>query len=496
MLQVVAESTPLSAVSADVLAVPVFKGGIQGPGTTAVLTDLGLDDLPRTPSFRGDRGQTLRLAAPGRPFSAVLLVGLGRMDAVTPALLREAAGLVAAQTRRERRVVTTLAEVHASRATIEAIAEGFHLGSYRDRRFRGAGSAPGGEEEPADATATILVPSSLLAEARAACDRAATVAAATCLARDLVNAPPATKRPPDLAATVAEAAEAAGLRVTIHDETWLEAHSCGGLLAVGRGSPAPPRLVELVYEPASPLGHVVVVGKGITFDSGGLNLKPAASMPAMKGDMAGAAAVAAAMTALADLGVRVKVTGLLALAENAFGGDAQRPSDVIRMFDGTTVEVGHTDAEGRLVLADALAYGASLEPDSIVDLATLTGAAIQALGPQTAALLTDHDDLADALLAAAGAAGEPLWRLPLVEEMDRTLDSTVADVCNIGDPAGGEAITAALFLRRFVGDAAWAHIDMAGPAAVDKAHARGHLPVGGTGYGVATLLTWLEQRAG
>ncbi len=489
MLQVTAAAGDPRQEAADLLAVPVFKGGIGGPGTAPVLAALGLDAFPVTPDFRGDIGQHLLVTAPGLTAKGVLLVGLGRMDATDPERLRRAAGVAARAARGVERVATTLAEVHANTDAIAAIAEGFQLGAHTDRRFKSAD-----EDAPRLREVVVLVPSSRLTDARAAIEGAERYARATCLARDLVNTPPDRKRPPDLAAAVRRLL-AGACDVTVRDEAALAQQGFGGLLAVGRGSSAPPRLVELRYRPPSPVGHVVLVGKGITFDSGGLSLKRGNHMDWMKADMAGAAAVAGVLSAVADLGVRVQVTGLLALAENLPGGDAQRPGDVVTIHGGTTVEVQDTDAEGRLVLADALDYAVGLKPDAIVDLATLTGGAITAVGQFAAAVMSNDDDLCEALRAAAAVAGESLWPLPLWPDLRRFLDTPVADLNNVGDGGGGSSIIGGLFLERFVGEVPWAHLDIAGPAWTPAELAAHYLPPGGTGYGVRTLLAWLERRA-
>ncbi|WP_370328151.1 leucyl aminopeptidase [Euzebya sp.] len=489
MITIHAASADLADLDVDVVAVGVFKGGIEGPGTAQVLAALGLDDFPITPGFRGDVGQTLRLAAPGQPFGSVLLVGLGRMDGVSPASLRRAAGDVARAVPKARRIATTLAEVHPTRAAIEAVADGLALGSHVAQRFR---SAP---EEVGEREATLLLPSSPLGDAEEAIRRSRTTCAAVAFARDLVNTPPGQARPAEIAEAVTDHLPAE-VRVTVHDEAWLAEHGCGGLLGVGRGSAAPPRLVERTYEPENPLAHVVLVGKGITFDTGGLNLKPGTSMMTMKCDMGGAAAVAGALAAIGELGCRAKVTGLLALAENAIGGDAQRPSDVLTTFDGTTVEVVNTDAEGRLVMADALGYGRSLGADVLVDVATLTGAAVVALGPWTAALMANDDGLARDVADAAADAGEDVWRLPLPVELDAWLESPVADIDNLGRDKGAGALLAGLFLQRFVGDVPWAHLDIAGPAFLGAQDVRGHQPEGGTGFGVTTLVSFLQRQSG
>jgi leucyl aminopeptidase len=311
-------------------------------------------------------------------------------------------------------------------------------------------------------------------------------------ARDLVNTPPAFKRPPDLAARIVELAEAGGMTARVFDEDALREGGFGGLLGVGRGSSVEPRLVELQYAGGGTGDdHVVLVGKGITFDSGGLSLKPSESMVTMKSDMSGAAAVAGAMLAIAELGLRARVTGLLALAENMPGGDATRVSDVLTHRNGMTVEVLNTDAEGRLVLADALAYGQELEPTAMIDLATLTGGQVVALGNRIAGLMGTDDQLLSTLSEAGAAAGEPLWRLPLPQEYREHLNSEVADLKNIGKPRQAQTIVAGLFLKEFAGDVPWAHLDIAGPAFDDSGDG-GIIPKGATGFGVRTLVRYLE----
>ena len=283
------------------------------------------------------------------------------------------------------------------------------------------------------------------------------------------------------------------------DEHELAAQGFGGILAVGMGSVRPPRLVELAYSPPGPrngrLPHVVLIGKGITFDTGGISLKPSDSMVAMKTDMAAAGAVLAVLSALAELQVKVRVTGLLACAENMPSGSAMRPSDVITHYGGRTVEVLNTDAEGRLVLADCLAYAdARLRPDSMVDIATLTGAVGIALGRRDAALFATDDTLAAALGRAADASGERVWRMPFVEDYRSAVDSDVADLSNIATkPArfSGGSIIAALFLREFAGARPWAHLDIAGTGRADSESEE--ITRGATGYGVRLLLRWLEN---
>jgi leucyl aminopeptidase len=321
--------------------------------------------------------------------------------------------------------------------------------------------------------------------------RAEVVARAVALARDLANTPSGLKSPEWLASEAARLVEGTGIEIRIRREGELAAEGFGGILAVGGGSARPPRLIELRYGPAGASTHVVLVGKGITFDSGGLSLKPNEGMIAMKTDMAGGAVVIATLCALAELGADIRVTGLVAAAENMPSGSAYRPGDVITQYDGRSVEVLNTDAEGRLVLADALGYAAAkLAPDQIVDIATLTGAARVALGGVRAALYSTSDELATALAAAGEASGDRLWRMPLPDDYRPSLDSPVADIAHVAtdhNPAG--SVTAALFLREFVPGVPWAHLDIAGPGRSGADD--GELSKGATGFGARVLLSWL-----
>ncbi|WP_336208106.1 leucyl aminopeptidase [Nonomuraea sp. LPB2021202275-12-8] len=321
--------------------------------------------------------------------------------------------------------------------------------------------------------------------------RGQSVARAVALARDLANTPASVKNP----AWLAERAAEQGVPTRVWDEEQLKADGFGGILAVGQGSVSPPRLIQLSYTPAEPATrHVVLVGKGITFDSGGLSLKPTDNMKTQKTDMAGGAVVIAVLGALAELGVPIRVTGLVAAAENMPSGTAQRPSDVIKQYGGRTVEVLNTDAEGRLVLADALAYAdAELAPDAVVDIATLTGAITVALGRSIGAVYSTDDELAKQLVDAGQSSDDKLWRMPLIEEYAAGLRSSIADLANIeiGTTYGGGSITAALFLREFAGKRPWAHLDIAGVgrSTVDE----GILTKGATGFGVRLLLEWLAR---
>jgi leucyl aminopeptidase len=321
------------------------------------------------------------------------------------------------------------------------------------------------------------------------------IAKAVNLVRDLVNTSPLDLPPAELAAEAERVATAVGVSVEILDETALAAGGYGGLVGVGQGSTRPPRLVRLAYTHPDATKTVAMVGKGITFDSGGLSLKPPKSMETMKCDMSGAAAVLAATAAVAELGLAVNVVTYLTIAENMPGGAAQRPSDVITMYGGKTVEVLNTDAEGRLVLADGLARCAEDDPDVVVDVATLTGAATVALGGRTAGVMGSSDAVAAEVAAIMREAGEPAWAMPFPEELRKGLDSMVADLANVSSDRGGGMMVGGLFLREFVPEgAAWAHLDIAGPAFNEKAPF-GYTPKGGTGAAVRALIAIAAETA-
>lgn len=439
--------------------------------------------------FRGRRAEIVSgegESSSGPRFWAV--IGAGRREGAASLDVRRGGteGAMEAFRRASRRVALVVPEGLGE--AVRAAAEGFLQGAYRFDRYRSDRAAKAG----AVRELAIHVPSDAAA-ARASVRRAETLGKAVTLARDLVNEPPSRLAPPAFAVRAAAAAREAGLRATVHDAAGLRRLGMESFLAVGRGSAAPPRLVHLVYRPrrGRPSRRIALVGKGVTFDSGGLDLKPASGMRNMKADMAGAAAVLAAMTALPAAGCRAEVHGFLGLVENMTGANAFKPGDILRTLSGKTVEVANTDAEGRLVLCDVITHAAGrVKPDALVDVATLTGAVVVALGPLAAGLFSNDGILASALETAAADAGEKVWRMPLYDEYLDDLKSGPADLQNVGDRWGG-AITAALFLREFVPDGLpWAHLDIAGPAFLEKA-AMG-LPVGATGAGVATLLRWLE----
>lgn len=487
-------------VDGDVTAVAVSVGpGADRPEVLAGvdrLRDLGVDPdrlVDRDPDS-GAPGTVLRvpLAPVGgtSPIRTAYLVGVGDLGS---AALRTAAGALARAARDEPALDWSLpADLDDER--VRAVAESAALGGYRFRVSDGGRRRPGPMRLD---LAGLVTPDGDGpdgdAETAAAVERARVVAEAVALARDLTNTPSLVKSPQWLAEQAVRVAEQAGIDCAVRNERALDAEGFGGILAVGAGSVRPPRLIELCYTPKAARGHVVLVGKGITFDSGGLSLKPTDGMVAMKTDMAGGAAVIAALGALPALGIRSRVTGLVPAAENLPSGTAQRPGDVIHHYGGRTVEVLNTDAEGRLVLADALSYAVTrLRPTAVVDLATLTGAATLGLGRRHGALYATHEPLADQLLAAADAAGERLWRMPLVEDYRAALDSPIADLANVArdERVRAGSIVAALFLREFTGGRPWAHLDIAGPARAEADE--GDVTKGATGYGVRLLLRWLE----
>jgi leucyl aminopeptidase len=487
-----------SLAGVDVDAVAVFAQEIDGAASygadaTALAghLEIDLDEQLSRLRFTGGRGAVARIPTRGRAKSAAMLVvGLG--EGTDAEALRAGAGTAARHAEKDSSLAVVvpgdlLDDDVSTPARAQATAEGLALGAYAYTDFRRKNT-----DTPSLAHIVVLGGEGLKeSDVKSGVAAGDALGRATNLARDLVNTPPLAKRPPDLAARIADLASASGLKCRIHDEGDLEKGGFGGILGVGRGSSTPPRLVELSYAPRGADRHVVLVGKGITFDSGGLSLKPSSSMVTMKSDMAGAAAVVGAMSVLKELGIKTKVTGLCALAENMPGGDATRVSDVLTHRDGTTVEVMNTDAEGRLVLADALAYGAESEPDAMIDLATLTGAQVVALGDKISGLMGTDEDLLKALEAAAASSGERVWRLPLPTDYADHLKSEVADYKNIGKRGVAGALVAGLFLEVFAGDGPWAHLDIAGPA-FDQDGDDAYTPKGGTGAGVRLLVRYLQ----
>lgn len=471
-------------------AEPALAAGVDLPKSTVTHLDAALPVLEVGTKV----GATTTLpAVPGLKADKVVLVGLGEEGEGGTDALRRAAG---AAVRAAGKGSVALALPHEDDADLAAIAEGALSGDYR---FTAHKSAPG---EGEDREITVFSTLDRKEDPASVLETAATISRNVAWARDLVNTAPNLLFPQSFAEQVQQTAKASSgkLKVEVLDDTALLEGGFGGIVGVGQGSSRPPRIVVLSYAPRSKkVPHVALVGKGITFDSGGLCIKPGASMVTMKCDMAGAAAVAAATAAIAALGLPIAVTTYLCLAENLTGADAQRPGDVVTMPNGKSVEIINTDAEGRLVMADGLCFASTVDPDLVIDVATLTGAAVLSLGPRTTAVLSNQDALRDEVLAAAGTAGEAMWPIPLLDELRPSMKSNVADVKHTGERMGG-MITAALFLREFVGDdnsgaqLPWAHLDIAGPA-FNEAGAYGYTPAGATGHSVRTLVALAEARA-
>ena len=479
------QSAP-TATDADALVIGVFQGP-DGPVLTLSTDEIDLMAALTALGATGKAEEITKIPTTGRLATPVVVaVGLGPEPAAAdsgPAerqayleRLRRAAGAAARDLApgRAKRIAIALPAGEPDEA--EAVALGGLLGGYAFRKYRTTATATGDLEQ--------IVYTAHEDAAR----RARILADAMALVRDLVNTAPADMVPADLATVAERTAAAHGLGVQVLDENELAKEGFGGILAVGMGSTHPPRLVRLEYSHPDAVSTVVFAGKGITFDSGGLSLKPPKAMETMKADMSGAAAVLAALQVVAELGPAVNVVGYLPLAENMPGGGAQRPSDVITIYGGKTVEVLNTDAEGRLVLADALARAQADGPSLLIDVATLTGAQTVALGTRMAGVMASDDSLAAEIAETASRAGEAMWPMPLPEDLRKGLDSTVADIANVSGDRSGGMLTAGLFLREFVPDGVrWAHLDIAGPAYNDGGP-YGYVPKGGTGAAVRTLV--------
>jgi leucyl aminopeptidase len=501
---------PPEQADADLLVLPVAAGEagpVAPPVTGAVLERLGADlgALAAGPGrFTGALDDALLLPSYGAVAApAVLLVGVGPDTGRTPEILRRAAAVAVTGAGRAATIAVALhrsgaqptpaadtgaaasaaARGASAGAALAAVAEGTALAAYRFQRHK---SKP----EPDLATATLLVDGHRsLATAEPVLRRAEVATRATLLARDLVNEPASRIDPATLAAEAVRLARRSGLEHRVLTGPALRRGRFGAVVAVGGGSATGPRLVELRYRPPRAARHVALVGKGVTFDTGGIDLKRGAGMDGMKDDMAGAAAILGAVTAAAELGLGTAVTAILPLVENMPGGSAMRPGDVIRARNGIAIEVTNTDAEGRLILADGLALAAEAKPDAIIDLATLTGSVVYGLGLGCTGVFGNTPALTAEVLAAAGRAGELACELPLIEDYRRFLDSEVADLVNATNEPG-DCIQAALFLREFVAGTPWVHLDIAGPATAKQAHY--YQPKGASGCMVRTLLAFLE----
>lgn len=453
---------------AHLVCVESVKGGFG---------DLTKADLANA-DFRGEAGQVMSYPQDGRMLA---LVGLGNQDSLTTTKLRNAGALIAKKFSHLAWIGADLQDVpQASARHLQALAEGISLGGYRFLAHKTKGKPS--KLKRID----VASGSGSQSTAQEALNVGGVVARAQMLARDLINEPGGTLTAVEFANRGAEIGREGGLEVRVWDKDDIAEAGLGGLLGVNRGSTIPPRLLELTYVPTEQAqGSLTFVGKGIVFDAGGLSIKAAQPMMTMKYDMSGGAAVIAAMSALPELAPAKKVRALVPMTDNMLGGDATRPGDVLKIRNGKTIEVLNTDAEGRLILADALSLACEAKPDAIIDLATLTGACAIALGPKIAGLMGNNDEWIEAIRQASDRTDERVWQLPLPPDYVKQFESSVADMKNIGKPQGG-AITAGLILKEFVDDTPWAHLDIAGPSWSDSDE--DELAKGGSGFGVRLLI--------
>lgn len=480
----------LTAIATDLLVVPLPQGEQTGASVQALDAALGgvLQAQIARVKFTGKEGESLLLHTYGRlPSAMVLLFGVGNPARTESETWRRAGGKIQKEARQQGASSLTWFADNASEAitSLPIVAEGALLSSYGFDRYKS-------EKNGKLTVKTLTFAGPELRKTPAlteALDAVSKTVPGVLLARDLINEPASVSTPSYLAAQAVQIARRGKLKSEILKPQQLKAAKMSGLLAVAQGSIEEARFIKLLYKPnGKAKKKVALVGKGLTFDSGGLSLKPPKSMETMKLDMSGGATVLGVMQVLAQLKPQVQVTGYVPATENMPSGTAQRPGDIIRYRNGKTVEVLNTDAEGRLILADALLAAVDEKPDVIIDLATLTGACVVALGGQIAGLFSNNDELAEALLRCGRETGEPLWRLPLVKEYKDDIKSSVADIKNTGSGNAG-AIAAALFLQEFVGDVPWAHFDIAGPAFAEKDGP--YISKGGVGFGVRTLVRYV-----
>ena len=487
----------------DLVVIGVATGGsgalVAAPGAEAVVAAYGRKFAPLLASmgFRGGFGEVVTVPTHGTINAArMLAVGLGPREDLTVEKVRRAAGIAARNLTNSASVAVALPAVDA--AHVRAVADGFASGLYRFGAYKsGGGKSGGGKSGSAGQVAEVVLLSDVArqAEVIAALATSRTVAEQVDRARDWVNTPANDLTPEEFAARIEAATRGTQVQFELIDADALAELGCGGILAVGGGSANRPCLVRLSWQPDESAGSVAIVGKGITYDSGGLNIKPGSSMATQKKDMAGAASTVAAVLAIAALEVPVAVTAYLPLAENMISGSAMRPGDVLTTLSGKTVEVLNTDAEGRLVLADALTMAARTEPDLVLNVATLTGHCVVALGERIAGLFGDDDTVAE-VQEAAETTGELFWRLPIPDEQRTTVrtESRIADLLQHDWVRWGGALYAAAFLEQFVEERPWVHLDIAGPA-YNGGAPWGHVPSGGTGFSVPTIVELVQRRA-
>jgi len=483
---------PLLEWAGDSLAIGLFEDAVELTGELATLDQKFsgvLKELIAEEEFKGKANTTIFTRVnPGSPVRELILVGLGKPDALKLDTLRRAAAAVARVAKKQKSKILGFSFPlwnNDPAASAQAIAEGVELALYQDNRFK---------SEPAEEKGSQIETVDLLGFGgqEAAITLANQIVSGVNLARELVAAPANAVTPITLAETAQAIAKEYGLQVEILEREDCEKLGMGAFLGVAQASDLPPKFIHLTYKPeGTPKKKLAIIGKGVTFDSGGLNIKGAGSgIETMKIDMGGAAATLGAAKAIAQIKPDVEVHFISAVAENMISGRAMHPGDILTASNGKTIEVNNTDAEGRLTLADALVYADKLGLDAIVDLATLTGANLIALGEDIAGLYTPDDAVASQLEKAAQTSGEKLWRMPMEEKYFEGLKSGIADMKNTGPRPGG-AITAALFLKQFVKETPWAHLDIAGPVWTDKEN--GYNGAGATGYGVRMLVNWVLE---
>ena len=487
-MEIRAIDTPFLDWAGDALALGLFEDAVELTGELAELDKKfagAIAELIADTEFKAKEGSTaVTRIGGGSAIRKVVLVGLGKPEGLKIDNWRKAAAAVARLAKKERCKTLGISLPvwnNEPAATAQALAEGIQLALFQDNRFK---SEP--EEKPPIERVDLLG----LGGQDDAVTRASQISSGVILARELVAAPANAVTPVTMAETAQEIASEHGLAVEILEREDCEKLGMGAFLGVAQASELPPKFIHLTYKPdGTPKRKLAIIGKGLTFDSGGLNIKGAGSgIETMKMDMGGAAATLGAAKAIAQLKPDVEVHFISAATENMISGRAMYPGDILKASNGKTIEVNNTDAEGRLTLADALVFAEKLGVDAIVDLATLTGACIVALGDEIAGLFTPHDALASEIQAAAQTAGEKFWRLPMEEKYFEGLKSGIADMKNTGPRAGG-SITAALFLKQFVKETPWAHLDVAGPVWTDKEN--GYNNAGATGFGVRTLVNWV-----
>jgi len=475
---------------ADTVLIPVCEDKIIHSATAL---RAAAEEALKLPEFDGKKDEEVLLYSPAALSAPrVILRGIGKAEEIDTDSLRKAAGHAVKSCIKKKLARMSIAVPDADSLPIDTetilrtLMEGAALANHVFDKFRKEK-----KYKPLERI-TFMLPAAPASRLRTLAAQVETVCRGTIAAREWISTPSNEKTPERFAEAIAAAARKEGLRTRVMKKSQLQRLGFGALLAVCAGSASSPRLVVLEHRPDGTGRPVVLVGKGVTFDSGGLNLKPGASMAEMKADMSGAAAVAATLLTAARLNIRRRAVGLIPIVENMVSGRATRPGDIVTSVTGKTIEIGNTDAEGRLILADAMAYAVkTFKPDIMIDMATLTGACVVALGDKIAGVFSADDRLADAILAAARATDERCWRMPLFKDYQEMLKSEFADINNMPSARSGGAITAALFLSEFVGDTRWAHIDIAGPAYNTKAGAYG--PPGGTGFGVRLLVDLLTR---